>query len=359
MNKNLKISFLDRTTSLERGVVDFSLRNIVAKRGKLFHLPFFGSLVEIVCNILNKDILSITHSHEFETDSRNFKEQPKNKNLEIKIKLWEELWQRNTKGEITSEDYKDNEIAMAIYKGIQDLDYKKILNFVDKVFVENIEFTTQERFFICKCTRDDACIPLIYSIQKCFHAELADSDLAGKFLLEFKKLEKLKEKNIFEKLLKEFEKDNCNVQCRYYYEMSTIEDLLLFFLERMILENICLKKCDCCGKYFYSKKQQSSNYCENLCPIDPTKTCKEYVSYQEYLKNNRSGSKKIYRQIYNILNNRRKRYEGGNKQIDKEIEIFKKDAKDWQLKIAENKETEDRYMTWLIEKKKLITQKGV
>lgn len=164
-------------------------------------------------------------------------------------------------------------------------------------------------------------------------------------------------KDISKKLFKEFEK-KYNVQRGYSCEMSLIEDLFSLFLDHMVLENIHFKKCDCCGKYFYSKKQQSLNYCKNPCPLDPTKTCKEYARYQRYLKNNRSGSKKIYRQIYNILNNRRKRYEDERKGIDKEIETFKKEAKDWQLKIAENKETENGYMTWLIEKKKMITQRG-
>lgn len=322
---------------------------------------FEGTLVDLFCCILNKDMLQIFYPEK--RLERFFEKQNKYvKHFKTPFKSYEELKFKYVKGEIdlNSEVCCDKESYNELLLEMEKIDYKFLMKIVDKLLVgDYLNSTALQRKLVFECMYGKKYFDILdIKVSNVAMLTNINENLKSKIKNIVNSSNQNEEKN-FNTLLKLIKKENLNQTASLSYETNSILELTKFLLNRLIEWNKILKKCKCCGKYFCSKKQNGSEYCENLCFKDPTKTCKDYATYQEYLENNRCGSKKVYRQIYNILNNRRKRIYGGSPKIDEEIEIFKNQAKDWQLEIQEKNKTEEEYMGWLIETKKLKTQKGV
>lgn len=133
----------------------------------------------------------------------------------------------------------------------------------------------------------------------------------------------------------------------YDYTFDSFEELFKYLLMYMIENNIHLKKCSNCGKYFYPEKRADSKYCDNISPQDNALTCKQYGTKKLwYEKSKHNEATKLYRNIYSVKQMRFKR----NPSISRykiELEDFKEQSKQWKADIKRGLKSEADFIKWL------------
>ena len=123
--------------------------------------------------------------------------------------------------------------------------------------------------------------------------------------------------------------------------------LLLQSLKILVLENLKVKKCKSCGKYFVPTKRSDSVYCDRISPFSKGKTCKEFGPKQAWLnvlKEDESAS--LYRKIYMSKQMRAKR-SPDSIIILKDFEQFKKNSKEKKQLVKRGLLSTDAYIDWL------------
>ena len=115
-------------------------------------------------------------------------------------------------------------------------------------------------------------------------------------------------------------------------------------------ENLQIKTCLNCGRYFIPNYRQNEIYCD-LANVDQSPSCKEKGANEQYKKNLENNQTqalyiRIYRQKFMIAQRNKE-----SKTIQKDFEQWKKEAKDKINKMKKNKLTEDEVYKWLVENK--------
>ena len=129
------------------------------------------------------------------------------------------------------------------------------------------------------------------------------------------------------------------------YMSNNIAGIAFVTLKEIFKDNIIVKKCINCGMYFIPNARIDELYCDY--PKEKGKTCRELgaiSTYTEKLKQNKALGE--YRRLYQqktVAVGRNK----DNKQMKKEFEKWKKDAKEKVNLFKKGKITEDEIMVWL------------
>ena len=111
------------------------------------------------------------------------------------------------------------------------------------------------------------------------------------------------------------------------------------------IENIVIKKCKNCGKFFVPDNRIDEIYCNNI--YENNKTCKEvgpFRTKQKLMKEN--DDLRIYRNVYQKLLLRTRRNPENDK-YEKDFEQFKLKNIELKEKIEKGKLTQEEYMEWL------------
>jgi hypothetical protein len=112
----------------------------------------------------------------------------------------------------------------------------------------------------------------------------------------------------------------------------------------MIKDKIKIIKCRHCGKYFVPERAYSQ-YCDEMSPEDPKKTCQEYVRYNNY-RNSQTEAAKLHKRIYNRLNNRWKRTVS-NQMLKDEVDTFLIISEIKRKQAEKGEITKGQYIEWL------------
>ena len=141
-----------------------------------------------------------------------------------------------------------------------------------------------------------------------------------------------------------------NKQCTAYsnslYIPNDISSLLKFELSEIIKDNIILKICNYCGKYFITSNR-NTNYCNNIAPGYNTKTCKQIGRNKKYLESkNNDAALSLFTQVYNNKAYKASRY--------KDITDYELDYKHFQQigkkkvnSYKSHKITQEEFIEWI------------
>ena len=126
---------------------------------------------------------------------------------------------------------------------------------------------------------------------------------------------------------------------------NIIQSFIVELLELAHIENIEIKKCKNCGKYFVPDNRSDEIYCSNI--YENGKTCKEvghFRTQQRLMKDD--DDLRIYRNVYQKLLLRTRR-NPDNTQYEKEFQQFKEKNVELKEKINNGELTQEKYMEWL------------
>ena len=154
-----------------------------------------------------------------------------------------------------------------------------------------------------------------------------------------------------EKLIKEIDNKNQELELHNVYTSNNLTSICFMVLDQIVRhENLQIKTCLNCGRYFIPTYRQNEIYCD-LANVDKSPTCKEKGAGEQYRKNLENNKvQALYRRIYQqkfMTAYRNKE----SKAIQKEFDQWKKEAKDKISKIKKGKLTEDEVYKWLVENK--------
>ena len=153
------------------------------------------------------------------------------------------------------------------------------------------------------------------------------------------------------KQIKKADKRNHNYHVNTFsYNFSSLLSAYYFCLLYFIENNIPIKKCQNCNKYFIPENRNSSIYCNRIFEKD--KTCKEIganIAYNEKLKKDEITS--LYRKTLSA----KKMLANRNPDIPMYLEKYeqwKKDANEFRQSIKKGKKTEEEFKQWIEETRK-------
>ena len=135
------------------------------------------------------------------------------------------------------------------------------------------------------------------------------------------------------------------------YTSNKLTTICFVVLDQIVRhENLQIKTCLNCGRYFIPGYRQNEIYCD-LANVDQSPTCREKGANEQYKKNlENNQTQALYRRIYRqkfMIAQRNK----DNKTIQKEFDQWKKEAKEKVSKLKKGKLAEDEVYEWLIESK--------
>lgn len=134
------------------------------------------------------------------------------------------------------------------------------------------------------------------------------------------------------------------------YICYSLGNIISSSLDYIICNNLNLKKCHACGKFYIAKKSDRM-YCDNLCvlPQYKNKTCRQAMRLVKQLEREHSNiSQKLYKTIYNRLRNRTSsKHENKVKKAEEEWHTFCNEANIYKLAIKEHRISDKEYMNWL------------
>ena len=135
------------------------------------------------------------------------------------------------------------------------------------------------------------------------------------------------------------------------YTSNSLTTMCFIVLDQIVRhENLQIKTCLNCGRYFIPGYRQNEIYCD-LVNVDQSPTCREKGANEQYKKNlENNQTQALYRRIYRqkfMIAQRNK----DNKIIQKEFDQWKREAKEKVNKLKKGKLAEDEVYEWLIESK--------
>ena len=139
-------------------------------------------------------------------------------------------------------------------------------------------------------------------------------------------------------------------KCRAYsntlYIPNDIPSLLNFELTEIIKDNIILKICNYCKKYFIASNRHIT-YCNNIAPGNSTKTCRQVARSRKYLENfKKDEALALFTKVYNNKAYKASRYKDI---VDYELdykhfkEIGRKKLNNYKAK----KITKEEFINWI------------
>ena len=132
-----------------------------------------------------------------------------------------------------------------------------------------------------------------------------------------------------------------------FYYIGDFFSFLIFDTRNAIRQQIIIKQCKNCEKYFIPQKRSDAIYCDRFSPQDNSMTCKEYGSkklWYDKLKDNKSA--KLYRNIYMAKQMLAKRNPDIQTHQDDFME-YKTQSIQWKKDVKAGLKTEDEYVKWL------------
>lgn len=134
------------------------------------------------------------------------------------------------------------------------------------------------------------------------------------------------------------------------HQSNDVSAICYAVLEELVkTANNPIKKCQNCGMYFIPSSRLDEIYCDY--PKEKGKTCREQgavQAYNERLKQNKALAE--YRRLYQLKSMAVGRNKD-NKQMKKDFDKWKKDAKDKVNRLKHGLLTEDEVYEWLVNKK--------
>ena len=157
--------------------------------------------------------------------------------------------------------------------------------------------------------------------------------------------------NSLNELIEEINNKNQKLELHNVYTSNKLTSICFAVLDQIVRhENLQIKTCLNCGRYFIPSYRQNEIYCD-LANVDQSSTCKEKGAGEQYKKNlENNKAQALYRRIYRqkfMIAQRNK----DSKIIQKEFEQWKKEAKDKVNKMKKDKLTEDEVYNWLVQNK--------
>ncbi|MDO5556387.1 MAG: DUF6076 domain-containing protein [Clostridia bacterium] len=149
-----------------------------------------------------------------------------------------------------------------------------------------------------------------------------------------------------ENLLNNLKEKNMLIAMSNTHKSNDVSSICYAILEELSkTENYPIKKCQNCGMYFIPNKRLDEIYCDY--PKEKGKTCREQgaiLSYNKRLQDKTPYGeyRKLYQQKFAFVNKNKQ-----NKQVKKEFDIWKKQAKEKIFKLKHNELTEDEVYEWL------------
>ena len=152
-------------------------------------------------------------------------------------------------------------------------------------------------------------------------------------------------------LIKKINNKDSKLELHNVYTSTKLTSMCFAILDQVIRhENLQIKTCLNCGRYFIPNYRQNEIYCD-LANVDQSPSCKEKGANEQYKKNlENNQTQALYRRIYRqkfMIAQRNKE----SKTIQKDFEQWKKEAKDKINKMKKNKLAEDEVYKWLVENK--------
>lgn len=157
--------------------------------------------------------------------------------------------------------------------------------------------------------------------------------------------------NTLNQLIEGIKNKNQKLELHNVYISKNLTSICFAVLDQIVRhENLQIKTCLNCGRYFIPNYRQNEIYCD-LANVDQSPTCKEKGAGEQYRKNLENNKiQALYRRIYQqkfMIAYRNKE----SKVIQKEFEQWKKEARDKINKVKKGKLTEDEVYNWLVENK--------
>jgi hypothetical protein len=154
-----------------------------------------------------------------------------------------------------------------------------------------------------------------------------------------------------ESLVKKIEENNTSINLTDFYTSEYLAGICFIILQQLVkLDNIQIKQCQNCGKYFIPTYRQNEIYCD-FRNLDDTTTCREKGAIETYKKNLESvPSLQEYRRQYQqkiMMVYRNKQ----NKQMKKDFENWKKEAQSKIKQFKQGKLEEEKLYKWMLENK--------
>lgn len=122
-------------------------------------------------------------------------------------------------------------------------------------------------------------------------------------------LSNIKETNLSqEELINKLVDKTCSAYSNSLNIPNDISSLIHFELTEILKDNIILRKCNYCNKYFIAPNRHIT-YCSNIAPGYSTKTCKQVARNNKYLDSKKSDEAlALFTKVYNNKANKARRY---------------------------------------------------
>ena len=154
-----------------------------------------------------------------------------------------------------------------------------------------------------------------------------------------------------EHLMKGIEDKNPNLELHNVYTSTKLRSICFTILDQLVRqENLPIKTCQICGRYFIPTFRQNEIYCD-LPNVDGSATCREKGATINYKKNLESVPalglyRKMYQQKVMVVYRNKE-----DKKIKKDFDKWKKEAQDKIKLFKQGKLEEDKLYNWMIENK--------
>lgn len=152
-------------------------------------------------------------------------------------------------------------------------------------------------------------------------------------------------------LIKRIEEKDPTLELHNVYTSSKLGSICFVILEKLVKqENILIKTCQNCGRYFIPTFRQNEIYCD-LKNVDGSPTCRDKGATETYKKSLESTpALLLYRRTYQqkVMTVYRNK---DNKQLKKDFDAWKKEAQAKIKLFKQGKLDEDTLYKWMIENK--------
>lgn len=159
------------------------------------------------------------------------------------------------------------------------------------------------------------------------------TNINGKFEMEELNDEKLNE------IANDFKTKKC---FSTIYDITNHEEFFSVYMKYIIDNNIQIKKCKNCGKYFIPHNKQI--YCDNISPQNEKYTCR---LLPDDMKKNKSPIYETYRNNYKTQSNKKRRNKDNIPDIEEKFSKWNEQARNKMKECESGKITLDEYKLWL------------
>ncbi len=240
----------------------------------------------------------------------------------------------------------------------------------DKEFMEILENTYNTCYDVLIEIQDNfrKCVDFIYNLNG--NEELKDESIYSKFVAytikndiytysqdtevildNYINMHNYHSHKPLKKLIEEVNNKNPNLELHNVYTSTRLRSICFTILDQLVRqENLPIKKCQICGRYFIPTFRQNEIYCD-LPNVDGSATCREKGATINYKKNLESVPalglyRKIYQQkVMTVYRNK------DDKKLKKKFDIWKKEAQSKIKLFKQGNLDEDTLYKWMEDNK--------